>query len=126
MTKGVCLALLLWGCATTPPRTVATETPRVAEGPQLALTTFLSAVETRDFEKAFSLLGKAWRDRYGTAARLARDFDAEPAVADRLARIKAAAARLVEAGQGASLEWAPGHTLKLAREPEGWRITQLD
>lgn len=126
MTKGVCVALLLWGCATTPPTTAKAETPRIAEGPQLALASFLGAVEARDFEKAFSLLGKAWRDRYGTAARLARDFDAEPAVNERLARIKAAAARLVESGQGASVEWAPGHTLKLAREPEGWRLTQLD
>ncbi|HEY1087359.1 MAG TPA: hypothetical protein VGE37_06680, partial [Archangium sp.] len=108
MTKGVCVALLLWGCATTPPPAPVEDKAIPVDGPKLALAKFLVAVEARDFENAFRLLGKAWRDRYGSAARLARDFEAEPAVSDRLARIKAAATRLVEAGQGASLEWAPG------------------
>lgn len=126
MTKGVCVALLLWGCATTPPPAPVEEQAIPVDSPKLALASFLGAVEARDFEKAFRLLGKAWRDRYGSAARLARDFEAEPAVTERLERIKASVARLVESGQGASLEWAPGHTLKLVREPEGWRVTQLD
>jgi hypothetical protein len=118
---------LLSSCATT---SAATPTPAEEARPiasaRATVEAFLAAAEARDFERVFPLLARAWRERYGHAARLAQDFEAEPLATERVTRIKAALAKLAERDEAAVLEWAPGHTLRLVREPEGWRITQLD
>lgn len=124
-------ALLLAGCATTPPAPRPPPSPPPAaqtssSGARLALERFVAAAEARRFDEVFDLLTSTWRERYGNADRLARDFEAEPAAAERLRGIRAAAGRLVEGQGAASLEWAPGRVLRLVLEPGGWRISQLD
>lgn len=91
-----------------------------------AVERFVTATEGRQFDALHALLSQRLRDRY-TPQLLARDFDAEPYAHERLARIKARAAEpLTLQGDTASLEWAPGRSLKLTRESDSWKIASLE
>ncbi|MFO0600361.1 MAG: hypothetical protein U0228_33940 [Myxococcaceae bacterium] len=129
-------ALVASACVTTPAPTppapivkppVVTVAP-VADlnaEPRRALEGFLAAANEKRFEQVRTYLSRPLRDRYSPAA-LQRDFDAEPVAKDRLRMIAAHLDALVARGEQASLEWAPGHTLLLLREPDGWRVASLD
>ena len=59
--------------------------------------------------------------------RLARDFEADPLAAARLAELKHKAnGPLLEGKDSASLAWATGRSLRLVKEADGWRIAALE
>lgn len=131
---GLALGFLV-GCVTAPGPTPI----RLAPAPVVAtpaaedlgrpvrevLAAFLLATEARRFEQVRALLSRPLRQRY-PVERLERDFGAEPRAAERLAQIQKCAAPLLVSPESASLEWAPGRSLRLVREPEGWRIAALE
>lgn len=113
------------------PKPVVIDTPAADLQLELhrALEAFVSSSEARKFDAVHALLSKSLRDRY-TPALLARDFDADPYARERVARIKAKATQpLTVDGDRASLEWAPGRSLRLVREGEeasSWRIASME
>jgi len=87
---------------------------------------FLEATQSRDFEAAWRLLAEPLRDRY-TPKRLEADFDSEPLVGERLARIrKAIDLPFRVQGRRAYLELSEGRVLELVEEPTGWHIATLE
>jgi uncharacterized protein YbaA (DUF1428 family) len=62
---------------------------RPADVPRAVLTRFLDAVEAKDWEAAWSLLGASLRARY-TPERLRDDFEREPLARERLRRARIA------------------------------------
>lgn len=128
--------LLLAGCVTTP-----TPVPLKAEpkpemvvpppvDPQVAvravIQSFITATEARHFDQVYALLSRPLRARY-SVKQLARDFGADPLASERIARLKLkSTAPLLETKESASLEWSAGRSLRLVREPEGWRIAALE
>lgn len=134
--KQALAALLLAGCVTTPPpKPVKREpttvvVPEPPEDRQAALRAvvqqFVTATEARRFEEVLPLLTKSLRARYSVES-LARDFGADPLAAARLEEIKKkVSGSFVEAKDSAALEWAAGRSLRLAWEPEGWRISAIE
>lgn len=121
--------LLLWGCATPPKRELKPGAPDVAErtwGARVVAQSFVMAAEAGRFEEVHSLLCKPLRDRY-SVEKLASDFGADPLAAARLTQIRLkSSAPMVETRDSASLEWASGRSLRLVREPEGFRICALE
>jgi hypothetical protein len=87
---------------------------------------FIAAVEARRFDEALGLLSRRWRERY-EAARLERDFDAEPQALRRVRRLAAALEAPVSLeGPTASLPVGEGLSAGLVLEPDGWRIDSLE
>ena len=108
---------------------------------------FVAAAEARRFEQVLPLLAKPLRDRY-SAKTLERDFGADPLASERLGQIKSkltepapfaerdesANFRPLDGGhlrvhdRSATLEWAPGRSLRLKFESaaESWRIAALE
>ncbi|MFZ5443510.1 MAG: hypothetical protein ACOZQL_26120 [Myxococcota bacterium] len=113
--------------AVSPPAPLQREPEPSRDAEVRAVTTrFVEAASKKDFATVHALLSKALRERY-TIARLAEDFANDPLATVRvehLARHLTDPFRLD--GRNASLEWAAGRALRLAREPEGWRITGLE
>jgi hypothetical protein len=126
-------ALAAAACVTPPRRTPVVPSPSpITEAPDpqaelhRAVDAFVTLAEGRRFDALHALLSKPLRDRY-TPATLARDFGAEPYAQERVARIKARAdATLVVQGEHASLEWAPGRSLRLIREAASWKVAALE
>ncbi len=87
---------------------------------------FLAAVDAGDFDAVFADLAAPWRARY-TPARLKSDFAAEPAVAERLARIRAAiGGAWVSTMAGPQLPLGDGRALKLQREGAALKVAALE
>lgn len=132
------MVLLLSGCVTTPapmpvpiqpvPKPEIRAQPPV--DPQVAVRavvqSFIRATEGRHFDQVHALLSRPLRERY-SVTQLERDFGADPLASERLAQIKLkSAAPLLETKESASLEWSVGRSLRLVREPDGWRIAALE
>ena len=87
---------------------------------------FIAASEARKFDQVWPLLARPLRERY-SVERLARDFEADPLAAARLAELKHKAnGPLLEGKDSASLAWATGRSLRLVKEADGWRIAALE
>lgn len=96
------------------------------EAARAALSTFVTAVERKDFEAALRLLDADWRRRY-SAERLERDFVAEPRGAQLLSRLKASLpGKLTVAGARASLTVGTGRVASMRLESDGWHLASLD
>lgn len=126
--------LVLAGCATAPAPVVVTPVEPVApvvavdaQAPMRAVVrAFVAAAEAKEFEVVRGLLVRSLRERY-SGALLARDFGAEPLAAARVAQIKAKVdGAFVERGESATLSWAEGRAVRLAREEGEWRISALE
>lgn len=90
------------------------------------LTSFVTAVDAKNFEGALALIADDWRQRY-SADRLARDFGGEPRGGQLVDRLRAAlAAPLTISGDRASLPVGAGRVARIVRESTGWRIASLD
>lgn len=132
MRVGLLSLVVLVGCVT-PPRAqpapvIAPPAPAPSGDEEVRGVTlrFVDAVAARDFAGARALLSQPLRDRY-TVERLAADFSAEPLASARLAEIRLKAGGPFRLGDGsASLEWAPGRSLRLLRNAEGWRISGIE
>jgi hypothetical protein len=87
---------------------------------------FVDAVERRDFEGAYALLGGELRARY-TPGRLAEDFAAEPLAEERLARARAALATAGEqSGDQMAFPIGEGRAFRLHLEAAGFRVVALE
>ena len=127
--------LLLAGCATTlaplPEKPAPTKpAPVVAAEPAAAVRAvveaFIVAIEAGRFDQVWPLLAQPLRERYSVES-LARDFGADPLAGARIAELKHKSnAPLVEGKESASLPWAAGRSLRLVKEPDGWRIAALE
>lgn len=130
-----CAALLLLASCVTPApvvRPVVNEPVPVAapagedEKVRGVIRQFLAAVEARKFGAALALLSGDLQRRYG-AARLERDFDAEPLAKERVERIRAAIDRAIKSdATRAALPLGEGRAVQLVHEREGWRISALE
>jgi hypothetical protein len=101
--------------------------PQVQEEAKTVLTKFLDLAEGGDFEAALQLLGSQWRAR-DTAQRFKEDFGREPLAKERLQRARAALGegRWIMAADGAQLQLAAGHAVRLAREADGFKVVALE
>ena len=127
--------LLLAGCVTTPAPLPGKPAPTkadpvVAAEPAAAVRAvveaFIVAVEAGRFDQVWPLLAKPLRERYSVEL-LARDFEADPLAGARIAELKHKSnAPLLEGKDAASLAWAEGRSLRLVKEPDGWRIAALE
>jgi hypothetical protein len=100
--------------------------PDEAQAVAQTVTRFLDAAEAGRFDEVEGLLSADWRDRY-SAARLQADFEAEPLVKERLARVRKALQHpsTVE-GTIARLALGGGRSLRAVKEAQGWRIAALE
>jgi hypothetical protein len=96
------------------------------EGPSQVLARFLTATEQGDFRTAYHLLSARWRGRY-TVDRLAADFAVEPLARDRVARARATlSAGPQVAGDQIRFPMGSTRAVVLVREPEGYRVAELE
>ncbi|MDP2271299.1 MAG: hypothetical protein Q8K32_11245 [Archangium sp.] len=133
--KWLLAVLVFASCVTVPPPLPPTQEDAgvVMPGPvddQAALRTvvqrFVLAAEAGRFEEVLSLLARPLRERYSVEL-LTRDFGTDPLASARLSQIKLkATGPFTETKDIASVEWASGRSLRLVREPEGWRISSLE
>lgn len=90
------------------------------------LARFVAAVEARDFTTALELLSRDWRQRYD-AARLERDFAAEPLGEARVRRLRQRLEGPMElSGAAALLPLGDGAQAALVVEQGGWKIAALE
>jgi hypothetical protein len=101
--------------------------PVVQEEAREVLTKFLDLADGGDFEGALSLLGAQWRSRY-TAQRFREDFAREPLAKERLQRARAALndGRWIMGADGAQLPLGGGHSVRLWREADGFKVVALE
>ncbi len=104
---------------------------RVVESPptdeaKVALTRFLNAVESLDWEKAWSLLSAPLRARY-TPDRFREDFQREPLARERLRRARLALKGQVKvAGNEATISLGADRAVRLVREEGGYRVAAIE
>lgn len=137
MTRLLVPLLLAASCVTTDfvrqpdPKPCVDATPPATSQPaeqavRATLSSFVNAVEAKNFEAALELLAGPWRKRY-SAERLSKDFGAEPRGAQLVGRLKAAlGAPITITGDQATLPVGGGRGARLVSESTGWRIASLD
>ncbi len=87
---------------------------------------FLASAQRGDFDAVFADLAASWRARY-SPQRLKADFEAEPAAAARLERIRAALPGKWElTAAGPELPLGEGKRLKVLREGDGLKVAALE
>lgn len=127
------LALLLLGCASVPvvvrPRQPC-PTPVEADADEVAvkalLTSFVEAVDRRDFERALGLLSDDWRQRY-SASRFEADFALEPQGRVLVDRLRASLrGEVLINTDTATLRVASNRSVLVAKQAGRWRLASLD